>query len=344
MGIEFEIFEGLVFNKPSLKSPEFRGPFTVQKSYVLPLPTTILGTIVTALNLKSYNDIDWSNSENVLEVFRNYLGEFEFFGPYLKVKNNKESKIYVNLNERLIRIEDLYTKISNIIKELSKEKGDFENRIKRYFDRKRKRIIFPKESQFQLHAINKIGICLEKGDVKNIGAKYVREGYLYTQEVLFYTSDISRYRICLDAKKCDKNKIKDVDGKIVRFGGEGRISKIEVTDKSGLLKYIEEKVKPSNYHVLMSYAIVDVEIKDYSDYSSIMNQLRNELLNRYGFEIITGELHTQSLGWDLKNDRLKPYYILISPGSIIKLKQSTHHENVGLFKEFGFGSCISLGV
>lgn len=340
--IKFNTPSGVIFNKPSTKSPEARGPFTAQRSYIIPKITVIAGSILTALynsNEKAREiinkDFSWENIEEIDRVMKDEL-KISIYGPIIFNEKDNDYEIYVNLYDYLVRLDYLKNLLENSSKEESKLLEFLHKKIKR-----KERYWFLKDRYekndidiINITKIHKIGIALENN------RKIVKEGYLYSQEVLFLENIRNFEKFVISVLVNDENSmLESINNKPVRFGAKGRIAKINVENNS-----INNRIFKDEYRfgVLISDAIVSLNIKEIENkrYQDILETIKKDISEKYKFEIMYGDIEYTSLGWDIKRDIPKPYTFRIRAGSIIKINSKNPEHKVGELKNLGFGSFI----
>ena len=291
MNIKFFVVESLVLNKPSIKSPEARGPYTTQRTYVLPKNSTIVGTILSVLYRKGIikKSVDWSNIEDIEKHLKEL--NIDFYGPFAIDKINKN--IYIDFFDSLIRIDaKTLESIVNKIKD-SKDKKSLKKIIKS----------IKEENKPLKNKISKIGIALRNDK------KIVMEGYLYSQEILM----LDNMEIVIECLSDCNNIIQHINNEITRFGGKGRVVKI-YTDNNDE-KLWEKYDKNIGYAILISDAILDIKKLDIENCNH-PEEIPDKIKENYGFKVIYGELEYRSLGWDINKNMLKPYYLMLKAGSL----------------------------
>jgi len=323
MILKFKPIEGLIFNKPSVKSPEARGPYTVQRSYSIPNNSTLVGAILTALinmnKLGKNFSLDWSNLKDVDQVL-NELG-LEFYGPYVIKGNDK----YVNFFDKLVKKNKLEEKLRKIVEDF-KNVSDVESIEEENLPKK----------------VFKIGIALDKE------RKIVKEGYLYSQEIVFMEDLNEESYIALDILSDNKALLNSFSS-IIRLGGKGRVSYVLSSKEDRLYDEIRNRQTDVKYAVLISNAILDLEVDNIQglnklSFEDLIKRINNETMNKYGFILIFGRLEFLSLGWDINRENRKPYYLTIISGSLIEIVDRNKIKNlkVGELTNLGFGSVIPI--
>jgi len=331
MILKFKPIEGLIFNKPSVKSPEARGPYTVQRSYSIPNNSTLVGAVLTALmninRLEKDFSLDWSNLKDVNEKLSR-LG-LEFYGPYV----TKGKDTYVSFFDKLVNRDKLEEKLRKIIKDAKEDSKNINVLDVEFIEDD----TLPKK-------VFKIGIALDNEQ------KIVREGYLYSQEIVFMEDFSEELYFVLDILSENK-KLLDSFNSIIRLGGKGRISHVSISEEEGLYDNIKNEQKEVEYAVLISNAIIDLEVNNAHElnklsFEDLIMKIDNKTKEKYGFSLISGRLEFLSLGWDINREIRKPYYLTIISGSLIKITDKNKIKNlkVGELTNLGFGSMFPIKV
>jgi len=336
--ILFRIVSPMLFRAPGEFSPQARGPFSAARSLLLPTPSTVAGCLATSLG--RFSGIKGENWED--EVLRALgLPESAFLrGPYLVV----EDEVYIPVEEMngFIELSNLGLYVDALIRgENGSKKGD-ENDFKKEF------------ISMQKYTIEHLGIRLTKEKVVN-----EEEGGLY----------LARFRDYLAAfgGKCvwvgmEAHDFQAEAGKIVRFGGEGRIARIERRADGGRIYRLIKEFSVTDHRecalVLVSHSFIkspsptleEIESGIYvypAVYSSIKRLLPNVKVKR-----IIGSVRLLGSGFSMARGKRKPIYAALSPGSIIVIEQGQPDLILQLYRRglsiiggrIGYGTFIPVPI
>jgi len=194
--IKFKLIDNPTFRIRYEFTPEYKAPTIISETAILPLPTTLIGTILAVfidlgkISLQGINE-DIVISDNTLK-FKAYeklieraLGpETKIYGPYLEYENEKFIGFSERtLNDRIIKVKHLNQSVNpDTIKQIA--------------------------TQVQTEVVTGIDI-----DPKT---KTVKIGYTYYMERVI----LKNWSICIDLID-SKNKIDALEGKIVKLGYKG---------------------------------------------------------------------------------------------------------------------------
>jgi CRISPR-associated protein Cmr3 len=168
---------------------------------------------------------------------------------------------------------------------------------------------------------DRIGISIDKS------TRTVKEHYLYSARYLAFKKEVN-YVIFID-----NDAISDkINGKIVNFGGENRIAKLEVDDYKADTSIEEE------YYLTLSPILIPDEALD-------------DLLDNISDYVKMGKVDKISLGFDIVNTKRKEMLTAILEGSIVKrsiidfIKKEIHNNSLGRFTKYekiGYNTLMNL--
>jgi CRISPR-associated protein Cmr3 len=246
------------------------------------------------------------------EAYSRMLG-VRMRGPYLR----KGSVIYVEdrVDGKFIRLED----------------------VEEYCSLKRD---LSKGSEEKLREILSRGFSPRVLTVTGIGLKTRREilkvadedrGLIYTATFIDYLSDMeldTTIELDLVSGEIETGRY------VVRLGGEGRVSLLEVSEADSYICDIPERA-----HLLYVLSPILYETGRY-----FVEILRKEI----GEAEVYGKIDLLGTGYSEIRKRRKPIYQALLPGSVIFLERGVggreiYEKGIGVGRELGFGSVIPVG-
>jgi len=312
--------------------PSSRGVYTYAFSLTLPRPSTMIGTLISALILSEEHvseclSIDsWKDllEKCYIEVFNEY-GIEALRGPYIV----RGDKLYapIMLGKRIVFIDYnqaeylLLKEYGDILEELFSKRASEERTaaalklIGKVIERNSRYVIEPK-------SINLTGIHL-RSRKHDGGGKIVEEGYIYTASYISYPPDteVTFLLVVRDSHRI----LSYLHEGVVKFGGEGRVVKMNVehSDRSNAALDNFCKAEATKYAILASPM---------------------PLIENYLNIPFIGEYTTIGLGFSTAKKRRKPISSSISEGSILRIdtrKEELKREDVlryGLYAVLGLAT------
>lgn len=360
---------------PGEIDPGIKGPHAHGEPLPLPYPTSVAGTLITALySIKRLPII--SKAQHVKEWFKDFEDIYEWIrGPYVAIvsNNNIASLLIASSNGWIKLSKDLYKILGELLNLWSKKKFYDED----YFEKKEElmRNVIPLSEVLE----ERVSIALGYDE------KVVREHYLTTLRLIDYSKLVDeslRYRakvaigVDVNVKNVDLGLyIKDTV--VVRVSGRGR---------GGVLKLwrvniLEEEVKklnsswdtPVGNNTLLLYVAsplilslnpsLDSSLGNeggssfiYPKAKSIYEFLMKELEIACGEEgcvkdlSVDGVVSVCGLGYSLRFNERKPLHNVLLPGSLVFAKvenckaslRDIYIKGLGYLKHLGFGTILPV--
>ncbi|RSN68517.1 hypothetical protein D9Q81_05940 [Candidatus Korarchaeum cryptofilum] len=302
----FRSLEPYLFRGPGEFDPSARGVYSWASSLLAPSPSTTAGALATVREHIDTGSMSWD------EAYSRMLG-VRMRGPYLR----KGSVIYVEdrVDGKFIRLED----------------------VEEYCSLKRD---LSKGSEEKLREILSRGFSPKELTVTGIGLKTRREmlkvadedrGLIYTATFIDYLSDMeldTTIELDLVSGEIETGRY------VVRLGGEGRVSLLEVSEADSYICDIPERA-----HLLYVLSPILYETGRY-----FVEILREEI----GEAEVYGKIDLLGTGYSEIRKRRKPIYQALLPGSVIFLERGVegrevYEKGIGVGRELGFGSVIPVG-
>ncbi|ACP44903.1 CRISPR-associated protein, Cmr3 family [Sulfolobus islandicus Y.G.57.14] len=261
--------EPLMFRSQGEFEPLITGSHTAAQSLIIPRPSTIAGMLGYILFNKSSGTGDWlSDLTNLLDTI---------YGTF--IETNGEYLFPLRMGNHLALVDQQH--LINLPILLEKE---YEQREKGIYE-----LFYDKNKLFQIiNHQDRIGISIDKS------TRTVKEHYLYSARYLAFKKEVN-YVIFID-----NDAISDkINGKIVNFGGENRIAKLEVDDYK-----VDTSIEEEYYLTLSPILIPDEALDD--------------LLDNISDYVTMGKVDKISLGFDIANTKRKEMLTAILEGSIVK--------------------------
>ena len=301
--------EPLMLRRSGEFDPSSRGVYTYAYSLPVPMPSTVIGMLISLL--APYIGIDvrsvsnWSNLLDLYSKALDSLGIAMVRGPYIYREPDNDIYIPLRLGKELtlIRyssINSRFRRIGNIAMhalDRGFEKLDLDE-LKRLGD-------LPKdirsgaegEDVLEIYESWRVGIALTTRS--GSGAKTIREGYIYT--AIFTSLPIdAEIRFKIIAEKSDW--VEHLP-KVATLGGEQRVVRLEVSrDRDKFDDAVESVASRS----LPALAVL----------LSPMPLPENISLRYLGLEDVIG------LGFSLAKQRRKPLYRALLEGSVLLLRKA----------------------
>ncbi|WP_198968368.1 type III-B CRISPR module-associated protein Cmr3, partial [Saccharolobus islandicus] len=222
--------EPLMFRSQGEFEPLITGSHTAAQSLIIPRPSTIAGMLGYILFNKSSGTGDWlSDLTNLLATI---------YGTF--IETNGEYLFPLRMGNHLALVDQQH--LINLPTLLEKE---YERREKGIYE-----LFYDKNKLFQIiNHQDRIGISIDKS------TRTVKEHYLYSARYLAFKKEVN-YVIFID-----NDAISDkINGKIVNFGGENRIAKLEVDDYK-----VDTSIEEEYYLALSPILIPDEALDNFLD-------------------------------------------------------------------------------
>jgi len=325
MLIKFKILGPMFFRGPGEFDPSSRGVYSMGKSFILPTPSTIAGALATLFGSNFSPSQDW------ISEYISVLGKIAIRGPIISIINKKKtnsSNVYLDfsLKNKLLSYDALNsyaTKIKSIIEEEDYAKK--EKMLDELDEELKGKTISPKIQE-------RIGIGL-KMRKENIKVVDEDKGLIYSAQYIDYSFGehllIEAYYEIIGESKVKTGSYH------TRLGGEGRVC--EITIKEGGIEELLKISETANVLYVASPILYDTG-KD------IFESIRSEIDTNVK---IYGKVNLLGAGYSLLNNKRKPIYQALVPGSLIFLGEEKnggelYRNGLGFAKEIGYGTVIPL--
>jgi len=311
MIVKFKPMGPMMFRGPGEFSPVSRGPQAYAISLPLPTPSTVSGCLATAMERRpAAPTASWSDA--VEEALGLKDGGF-LRGPYLIVND----EVYLWYQEKLINLENLKKLRKVELREALREGKLLDDFL----------------TPLRVERVPRVGIGLKEGKVVDS-----ERGLMYLAEFVDYEATFKTTAVWIAVEAHNFN-VKDVSGKTVRLGGEGKPVRLDVDEnKAKLYDFLEDFIRrPSDvaYLYLVTHAFIQ---EGSSGFEKIENGVYlwpgiirhvNEFVNKVtngnvDVEYIIGRTALLGAGYDLSRNAKKPMYIVLEPGSILKVHFKTN--------------------
>ncbi|MGC9020969.1 MAG: hypothetical protein ACP5KE_07165 [Candidatus Methanodesulfokora sp.] len=313
---KFRVLEQYLFRGPGEFDPSTRGVYSAASSTLLPSPATVAGSLAVTHPYVDTESLNW------VDAYLHVLGrDVRIRGPYLR----RESLLVENrVHKTFLRLEDIKN-YCLIVRDLF-EKGKGEEA-----ERKIKELV----EKVKFKKVQFVGIGLRTR--KDLGKVTDEEaGLIYLAEFIDYISDFNFATIEFDLISSNV-----ATGRyVVKFGGEGRISLLEVEKAEGYAYQVPEKAK-------FLYVASSVLFKTGKDF---VEQLKEEMRKMGVKDIkVYGRIGLLGAGYSEVKRRRKPIYQALLPGSVIILGEEVgnamkiYEEGIGVGREIGFGTVLPIG-
>jgi CRISPR-associated protein Cmr3 len=311
----FRVLEPYLFRGPGEFDPSTRGVYSSAYSLLAPSPSTIAGAIATTFGYIDTSHMGWDSAYSMV------LKGMKLRGPYLRRKStyyveNRVNGVFLMLND-VPNYSDMRRK--QLCEEMREELKE-EEFIKRGF--------IPRTLTF-----TGIGLETRTEEMKKV-ADEVR-GLIYTANFIDYLSGRdANIEITIEF---DIVSEKMKTGKyVVRLGGEGRASLLEILKVDSYIYRVPEK---ANLLYVLSPILYETGIE-------FMKKLKEDLWEAGDIKVY-GKIEILGVGYSEMKKKRKPIYQALIPGSVISLGKSVegrkiYEEGIGVGKELGFGSVIPV--
>ena len=344
--LTFRISEPMMFRGPGEFDPFVRGTYSRAGALAMPSPSTIAGTLSSYLISKLDKALPISNDwiKQYLEV----LGDdIVIKGPLLSLSGRLMTED--RMLNGFISIEKVKEKCKRTYEILS-EKPDSIEKLKGHLtkiDEFKKKF----KPGIRIGKDVRVGIMLEQ---REKAKKTVKEGFIYGAEYLDY------WRALRNSKRTSVEILADVKGKIteklplsvntpVKFGGESRVALLSFQKGSMVIDEVKKRLWSNQEKHSGDLALYLTSSALFKGGRAIKEQVIKWAENEgYSFLGIMGESEPLGAGFNLRDNKRKPIYSSLKPGSIIFLRGSFNftklHWNRGLGEAFqiGYGSFIAV--
>jgi CRISPR-associated protein Cmr3 len=255
--------EPLMFRSQGEFEPLITGSHTSAQSLIIPRPSTIAGLFGYILfNGTPLSNNDWL--DNVVHL----LDKMTIYGTLIEADDEYLFPLRMGNLFALVKQETLL-----YLLELLKGGEEYEKWEKGIYD-----IFYEKNILFKLlGSQDRIGISIDKQ------TRTVKEHYLYTARYISFKKRNIAYAVFTDSDKSD-----EMNGKVINFGGESRVVKIEVVNSDDV---ISEGVNEDYYLALSPILIPDDSLDDFLDN-----------VTKY---VVMGKVDKITLGFDISRKRRK---------------------------------------
>ena len=268
--------EPLMFRSQGEFEPLITGSHTSAQSLIIPRPSTIAGLFGYILfNGTPLSNNDWL--DNVVKL----LDNMTIYGTLIEADGEYLFPLRMGNLFALVKQETLLC-----LPKLLEGGEEYEKWEKGIYD-----IFYEKNILFKLiGSQDRIGISIDKQ------TRTVKEHYLYTARYISFKKRNIAYAVFTDSDKSD-----EMNGKVINFGGESRVVKIEVVNSDDV---ISEGVNEDYYLALSPILIPDDSLDDFLDN-----------VTKY---VAMGKVDKITLGFDISRKRRKEMLTAVLEGSVIK--------------------------
>jgi CRISPR-associated protein Cmr3 len=314
----FRPLEPYLFRGPGEFDPSTRGVYSSAYSFLAPSPSTIAGAIATTFEYMDTSSVEWDCA------YSRVLKGAKLRGPYLK----RRSTYYVEnkINGVFLRLDDIPSYSDMREKQLCGEMGE-EQKEKEFI----KRGFIPKKLTF-----TGIGLKARTEEMRKIADE--ERGLIYTASFIDYLSgkDVNDADVETTIEFDVISEKIEIGKYVVRLGGEGRTSLLEILKVDSCICRIPER---TNILYVLSPIL-------YETGAEFVKKLKEELWKAGDIKIY-GKIEILGAGYSEVRKKRKPIYQALLPGSVISLERSVegrriYEEGIGVGKELGFGSVIPV--
>ncbi|MCC6019126.1 MAG: hypothetical protein LM601_08845 [Candidatus Verstraetearchaeota archaeon] len=314
----FRVLEPYLFRGSGEFDPSTRGVYSSAYSLLAPSPSSTAGAIATTFGYIDTSSAEWDYAYSIV------LKGAKLRGPYLR----RGSTYYVEnrVNGIFLRLDDVSGYSNMKRKQLYGEM--VEEREEREFI---KRGFTPKKLTF-----TGIGLKARTEEMRKIADE--ERGLIYTVNFIDYLSGKDVKDVDIETTiEFDVISEKMETGKyVVRLGGEGRTSLLEILKVDSYICRIPER---TNILYVLSPILYETGIE-------FIKKLKEELWEAGDIKIY-GKIEILGAGYSEVRKKRKPIYQALVPGSVISLERSVegrriYEEGIGIGKELGFGSVIPV--
>jgi len=341
MGVRIAIkpLEPLMLRGPGEFDPSARGIATLARSVGWPSPSTFTGALVSELLSGKAVGPPAPNWDAFIDKYANLLREagVEWVrGPYVQDCARVQDVHYVplTLDGKTFYIIDS-NNLEYFFKYLEKSYEEFKKAIAEK--------VREAASQVQVAPSERTGIALK---VRSEGVKVVREGFLYTE-----TFTALRQEACYVVEAEFSRDVRDLRGRAVKLGGEGRIARLLIDENVHLVNML--KGFSGGYALMLSpFLMVEPPNVRVAASGKVRVSYRGVEL-----EVVIGRVGMKGLGFAVAESKRKPLLSAILEGAIVHVEDCRRAHELGLygcfnhlsreeelFARMGFGSLYPLGV
>jgi CRISPR-associated protein Cmr3 len=336
--LKFRIVEPMMFRGPGEFDVSSRGAQSSARSLAMPTPSTIMGALLASL-IKNESEIpaakdDWTKEYS---IFIGANGVIR--GPYLVA--GQWTFVEDGVNNVLLKLEEI-----KILCEQFK-KSNFEENKENIISKAKRRGIPSFVERVG------VGLCART----NPSIKVTKEGLLYSA----YFTDYSSRETAGAHIHIDMNIKEDIwgrisDSRIVRLGGEGRVSLLETTNDTVIGKLKDEFWNDIDIFTgeLALFLISPTLFKTGKEEFELKEEIRGYIkkaCDEVKEVMICGEASVLGAGYSFTKGRRKPIYLALKQGSIIVTAvtncrlEALYWNGIGeIGNEIGYGSAIPVPI
>jgi CRISPR type III-B/RAMP module-associated protein Cmr3 len=334
VSISFMIVEPMMFRGPGEFDPFIRGTYSKATSLSMPSPSTIAGTLATYCisELGEYASIggDW------VDHYRAVMGaDIGMRGPMILL--NHELAAEDKLSESFITMEKIKQKCRKELKKLSQKPNSLME-LNEYLKREE----FSPSAKIERDT--RTGLMLEiRGDTP---MKRAREGYIYGAEYIDYMKiGGNSVEVVAEVRGEIIKKLSSARKLPVKFGGENRVALLSFQRGAKILNEIKKCLWPpqEEYSGLLALYLATPTL--FKGGKKVEEHVK-EWIRKINCEFIgiTGESETLGGGFRIQDEKRKPIYTSLKPGSIIFLDGNFDLLDIYLNKTLGEANAIGYGT
>jgi len=287
--------------------PLITGSHTTAQSLIIPRPSTIAGLFGYIL----FNGTPLSNNDWLYNVVH-LLDNMTIYGTLIEADGEYLFPLRMGNLFALVKQETLLC-----LPKLLEGGEEYEKWEKGIYD-----IFYEKNILSELiGSQDRIGISIDKQ------TRTVKEHYLYTARYISFKKRNIAYAVFINSEKNDEMDVK-MDGKVINFGGESRVVKIEVVNSDDV---ISEGVNEDYYLALSPILIPDDRLDDFLDN-----------VTKY---VAMGKVDKITLGFDISRKRRKEMLTAVLEGSVIKkdfIKAFKGDDRFEKYQKIGYNTITPL--
>jgi CRISPR-associated protein Cmr3 len=299
--------EPLMFRSQGEFEPLITGSHTTAQSLIIPRPSTIAGLFGYIL----FNGTPLSNNDWLYNVVH-LLDNMTIYGTLIEADGEYLFPLRMGNLFALVKQETLLC-----LPKLLEGGEEYEKWEKGIYD-----IFYEKNILSELiGSQDRIGISIDKQ------TRTVKEHYLYTARYISFKKRNIAYAVFINSEKNDEMDVK-MDGKVINFGGESRVVKIEVVNSDDV---ISEGVNEDYYLALSPILIPDDSLDDFLDN-----------VTKY---VAMGKVDKITLGFDISRKRRKEMLTAVLEGSVIKkdfIKAFKGDDRFKKYQKIGYNTITPL--
>lgn len=338
----FRIVEPMIFRGSGEFDPSVRGTYSRAISLAVPSPSTVAGTIATYCI--SELGIPAPSSGGWLDRYISVLGgDVGVRGPLIRLKN--ELMVEDRLSRGLLTMEKVMQKCVKEWKRL-RQKPNSLNELDEYLKREQPEKNRKKDLSIKEEKDVRVGVRLEARE--GTARKSAKEGFLYSAEYIDYTGAKSK-----EERETSIEIIAEIRGKLVKslssarglpvkFGGEGRVAHLSFVSGEKILDEIRGWFwgdRERHDGLLALYLATPALFKGGERVEECIKRWAGGM--NYEFVGLSGESTVLGTGFIISEEKRKPIYTSLSPGSIIFLKGG--FDLLKIYRDEGLGEASMLG-